>query len=163
MKTLRPISRSRHAALRLVSCVILAAAGPAMAQVSLAPPVAITPQASKPPPPAKPKPKPTAPAKDAARKPTPKPDATPAPTATVVPTPVPDDPNVDLVYAAFQLGLYKTCFDAATKRVQEKGDPKAMTMLGELYANGFGVKRDNAKAIEWYRRASDAEIGRAHV
>ena len=35
------------------------------------------------------------------------------------------------------------------------GDPKAMTMLGELYANGLGVKRDYAKAAEWYKRAAD--------
>ena len=54
------------------------------------------------------------------------------------PAPVPDDPNVDLVYGAYQRGQYKTAFDLATKRVQENGDPKAMTMLGELYANGDG-------------------------
>ena len=30
-----------------------------------------------------------------------------------------------------------------------------MTMLGELYANAMGVKRDYAKAAEWYKRASD--------
>ena len=29
-------------------------------------------------------------------------------------------------------------------------------MLGELYANGLGVKRDYAKAIDWYRRAAAA-------
>jgi uncharacterized protein len=34
-------------------------------------------------------------------------------------------------------------------------DPRAMTMLGELYANALGVKRDYAKAAEWYRRAAD--------
>ena len=31
-----------------------------------------------------------------------------------------------------------------------------MTMLGELYANALGVKRDYAKAAEWYQRAADA-------
>ena len=30
-----------------------------------------------------------------------------------------------------------------------------MTLLGELYANGFGVARDDAKAAEWYRLAAD--------
>ena len=30
-----------------------------------------------------------------------------------------------------------------------------MTMLGELYANGMGVKHDDAKAAEWYQRAAD--------
>ena len=29
-------------------------------------------------------------------------------------------------------------------------------MLGELYANAIGVKRDYAKAAEWYQRAADA-------
>ena len=68
----------------------------------------------------------------------------------------PDDPNVDLVFGAYQRGLYKTAFDLATKRAQDKSDPKAMTMLGELYANAFGVPRDDAKAAEWYKRAADA-------
>ena len=74
------------------------------------------------------------------------------------PTPVAafDDPNVDLVYGAYQRGLYKTAFDLATKRAQFNADPKAMTMLGELYANALGVKRDYAKAAEWYKRAADA-------
>ena len=29
-------------------------------------------------------------------------------------------------------------------------------MLGELYSNGIGIKRDYAKAAEWYKRAADA-------
>ena len=29
-------------------------------------------------------------------------------------------------------------------------------MLGELYANALGIKRDYAKAAEWYQRAADA-------
>ena len=73
----------------------------------------------------------------------------------MTPAPVPDDPNVDLVYGAYQRGQYKTAFDLATQRAQDKGDPKAMTMLGELYANAMGVKRDYAKAAEWYQRAAD--------
>ena len=32
---------------------------------------------------------------------------------------------------------------------------KAMTLLGELYANGLGVARDDKKAAEWYRLAAD--------
>ena len=73
----------------------------------------------------------------------------------MTPAPPPDDPNVDLVFGAYQRGQYKTAFDLATKRVQDNGDPKAMTMLGELYANAMGVKRDDAKAAEWYQRAAD--------
>ena len=64
------------------------------------------------------------------------------------------NPNVDLVYGAYHRGYYKTAFDLATKRAAT-GDVKAMTMLGELYANALGVKRDYVKALDWYRRASD--------
>ena len=42
-------------------------------------------------------------------------------------------------------------------------DPKAMTMLGELYANGLGVKRDYAKAADWYQRATDAGESQANT
>ena len=59
------------------------------------------------------------------------------------------------MYGAYQRGQYKTAFDLATNRAQYNGDPKAMTMLGELYANAMGVKRDYAKAAEWYKRAAD--------
>ncbi len=41
------------------------------------------------------------------------------------------------------------------KRVQETSDPKSMTLLGELYSNSLGIKRDDAKAAEWYKQAAD--------
>lgn len=68
---------------------------------------------------------------------------------------VPDDPNADPVYGAYQRGLYKTAFDLALKQAHEDKSSAAMTMLGELYANGLGVKRDYGKAIEWHQRAAD--------
>src|SRR5262249_1876615 len=61
----------------------------------------------------------------------------------------------DLAYAAYDAGKYLTAFAEATRRVNEKGDAKAMTLLGELYANGFGVPRDDQKAIAWYSLAVD--------
>ena len=73
---------------------------------------------------------------------------------TATPSPAPDDPNVDFVYGAYQRGEYKTAFGLAQPRAQA-GDTHAMTMLGELYANGLGVKRDYAKAAEWYKKACD--------
>jgi len=73
---------------------------------------------------AKPKPKPPTAAKKPAPAATPKPAATPAPTATVTPAPVFEDPNVDLVYGAYQRGQYKTAFDLATNRAQFNGDPR---------------------------------------
>ncbi|HXQ03160.1 MAG TPA: tetratricopeptide repeat protein, partial [Bradyrhizobium sp.] len=155
MKILRPI-------LILASCLTFAAN--AAAQISLVPPGVDTPPADKSAAKAKAKPaaaakKPAAPAatpNPAAPAATAKPAARPAaPTATVTPAPAPDDPRVDLVFGAYQRGQYKTAFDLASKRAQDTGDPKAMTMLGELYANALGVKRDYAKAADWYKRAAD--------
>ena len=110
------------------------------------------------------KPKAPTAAKKPAATPTPTPPSAPSsllttkPAASPVPSPSPtpafDDPNADLVYGAYQRGLYKTAFDLATTRAQYNGDPKAMTMLGELYANALGIKRDYAKAVEWYQRAA---------
>src|SRR6516164_24853 len=81
-----------------------------------------------------------------------KPAATPS---TASSAPAAEDPRVDLVYGAYQRGEYRTARDLALPRA-EAGDPKAMTMLGELYSNALGVKLDEAKAVDWYRRASDA-------
>src|ERR1700735_1582436 len=145
----------KSARLFLILAAVMLTAG-ASAQVSLTPP-GTTPDKPAPDKPAAPEAKPAAAAKPklirpTAKKPAPAPAPAPPPAATVTP----DDPNADLVYGAYQRGFYKTTFDLATKRVQENGDPKAMTMLGELYANGFGVKRDDAVAAGWYKRGADA-------
>ena len=120
MKSLRALS--------VLFCLTwMATAG---AQVSPAPPAAATPPT---PSAAKPKAKPHAPKKPVVPSAIPKTPATPArPGPTVTNAPAPDDAGVDLVFGAYQRGMYKTAFDLATKRVQETGDPKAMTMLGEL-------------------------------
>src|SRR6516165_9909734 len=60
----------------------------------------------------------------------------------------------DLAYAAFQRGFFMTAFALATKRVEEKDDVSAMTLLGELYATGLGVPQNDAKATEWYKFAA---------
>ena len=60
----------------------------------------------------------------------------------------------DLAFGAFQRGYYLTAFSLATQRAEDKSDPKSMTLLGELYANGLGVPRDDAKAAEWYKLAA---------
>src|SRR6185436_20020754 len=75
------------------------------------------------------------------------------------PTPVPNAPssdqsNVDVAYGAFQRGHYLTALNEATKRAQQN-DPAAMTLLGEIYAQGLGVGRDDAKAAQWYKLAAD--------
>src|SRR5207237_382875 len=71
--------------------------------------------------------------------------------AAAAPAPAAREP--DLAYGAYQRGFYLTAFSEATKRVEEKADPKAMTLLGELYAQGFGIAADDKKAAEWYRLA----------
>lgn len=71
----------------------------------------------------------------------------PAPNAPVA------DANADTMYAAYQRGAYLTALAEATKRAQQN-DAKAMTLLGELYAQGLGVGRDDTKAAEWYKMAA---------
>lgn len=67
----------------------------------------------------------------------------------------PARPDADFAYAAYQRGLYLTAFREATRRIEaDPNDAAAMTLIGELYANGFGVRQDWAKAADWYRLAS---------
>ena len=37
----------------------------------------------------------------------------------------------------------------------EQGDAAAQALLGVMYETGRGVARDDARAAEWYRKASD--------
>jgi len=60
----------------------------------------------------------------------------------------------DLAFGAFQRGYFLTAFSIATKRVADDNDVKAMTLLGELYADGLGVAQDDKKAAEWYKFAA---------
>ena len=59
----------------------------------------------------------------------------------------------DIAYAEYQRGRYVGAFKEAMRRVEEKNDPKAMTLLGELYADGLGVPNDDKKAADWYKLA----------
>ena len=108
------------------------------------PPVAAAKPAAKP----VPKPVPPKPSAGAAAAP---PSSAPPPQA-----PGTDGEHApDLAYGAYQRGYYLTAFAIATRRVEDKSDVKAMTLLGELYANGYGVERNDRKAVEWYRLAAD--------
>ena len=64
-----------------------------------------------------------------------------------------DQSTIDIAYGAFQRGHYLTALNEATKRAQQN-DPAAMTLLGEIYAQGLGVGRDDAKAAQWYKLAA---------
>src|SRR3712207_5888342 len=94
-------------------------------------------------PPAKPpaanKPATPDPARRPALRPTAPRSSKPAPKPAGPPGAPAPSGDVDLAFGAFQRGYYLTAFHEATKRVNDKGDPRAMTLLGELYANGLGV------------------------
>ncbi|CAO4166871.1 tetratricopeptide repeat protein [Methylorubrum populi] len=69
--------------------------------------------------------------------------------------PAVDGPNTDAAYGAYQRGRYVTAFREATKRIEANPkDAAAMTLLGELYNQGLGVKQDPKRALEWYRLAA---------
>ncbi len=36
-----------------------------------------------------------------------------------------------------------------------RGEPQATTLLGRIYTDGLGVHRDDGKADEYFKRASD--------
>jgi len=72
--------------------------------------------------------------------------------------PVPARPSgaPDLAYAAYQRGYYVTAMQEAMKRIKaDPSDGPAMTLAGELYALGLGVRRDLAEAARWYKLAAD--------
>ena len=80
----------------------------------------------------------------------PKPAAPSNPAPATAPAPATNNGRPpDLAFGAFQRGYDITAFALATKNVDDKADPKAMTLLGELYANGLGVPQDDQKAAEW--------------
>jgi uncharacterized protein len=139
---------------RFVACSLLAALlsplldRTAEAQLQLGPPSA---PATKP---ALPHHKPAKPATSA--RPTTAPIGGPAQSGSAVPpiSAASGAGQLDLAFGAFQRGYYITAFSLATERAADKDDPKSMTLLGELYANGLGVPQDDKKAAEWYKLAA---------
>ena len=71
------------------------------------------------------------------------------------PTARPTGSEIALAFAAYQRGYYVTAFAEATRLAGEKANPKAMALLGELYANGQGVAQDIKKATEWFSFAAE--------
>jgi TPR repeat protein len=100
--------------------------------------------------PAAPRPAPQAPAPAA------KPAAAPAPAQAAASNsqPAHGAREPDLAYGAYQRGYFLTAFLEAVKRA-DKGDSRAMTLLGELYSNGLGVPLDDVKAARWYGLAAE--------
>lgn len=47
-------------------------------------------------------------------------------------------------------------------RAVEKGEPRSMELLGEIYARGAGVERNYTKAFEWLKLASKQQLYSAY-
>lgn len=63
--------------------------------------------------------------------------------------------NTDLAFGAYQRGFYETALKEALKRVAaNKHDAAAMTLIGHLYEQGYGVKQDYATSAQWYAAAA---------
>jgi hypothetical protein len=78
-----------------------------------------------------------------------------APPFTPPPAPVAGPPP-DLAFGAYQRGFYLTAFQEAMKRVAANAkDAAAMTLIGEIYRDGYAVKLDTGEAARWYRLASN--------
>lgn len=75
---------------------------------------------------------------------------------------LPDWDSIDYAYGAFQRGYYLTALSIATE-LASKGDAKAKTLIGYLYANGLGVPEDPSEAAIWYELAAEAGDAAAEV
>ena len=65
--------------------------------------------------------------------------------------------NVDLAFGAYQRGFYATALREAMKRLgKNPHDGAAMTLAGELYSQGLGVKEDKTEAARWYALGAEA-------
>ncbi len=72
------------------------------------------------------------------------------------PTKGPIKPGADIAYGAYQRGYFRSAFQEAMKRVEKnRNDAAAMTLLGEIYRDGNGVKRNLDEALHWYKLAAE--------
>ena len=65
---------------------------------------------------------------------------------------------IDSAFGAYQRGHFLTALKEATE-LAAKNDPKAMTLIAELYANGLGVGRDDAKAAFRHQQPAKPVMG----
>lgn len=64
------------------------------------------------------------------------------------------EPGADVAYGYFQRGLYLSALASATE-LAETGDAAAQTLIGELYRQGLGVKKDQEIAFSWFKLGAD--------
>lgn len=90
----------------------------------------------------------------------------PVPAPAELPDPDALDPGrlapspVNAAYGAFQRGYYLTALNRATP-LALAGNPAAQTLIGEIYLQGLGVRRDIATATEWYEKAAAQGVAEA--
>lgn len=61
----------------------------------------------------------------------------------------------DQAYAAYQAGRFIEAFDRAMRRIEiDQNDAAAMTLLGELFQQGAGLRLNPVRAAEWYELAA---------
>jgi TPR repeat protein len=58
--------------------------------------------------------------------------------------------------AAYNRGDYATALRIRLE-FAEQGDPAAQVLVGLMYARGHGVPRDDAQAVQWYRKAAEQD------
>src|SRR5579883_1469894 len=64
-------------------------------------------------------------------------------------------PPPDLAFGAYQRGYYVTAMREAMKRIAANAaDGPALTLVGELYDQGLGVRLDSSEAAKWFRLAA---------
>ena len=89
--------------------------------------------------------------------------ATPAAAQTFAPSFTPpagpptaaDRPPPDVAFADYQRGYFLTALREALKRVADNSkDAAAMTLIGEIYSDGYAVPRNESEAAHWFRVAS---------
>jgi TPR repeat protein len=56
--------------------------------------------------------------------------------------------------AAYDRGKYSVALDL-WQPLAEQGDPDAQAGLGALYLGGYGIARDEAAAMTWFRKAAE--------
>ena len=64
-------------------------------------------------------------------------------------------PPPDIAFGSYQRGYFLTALREALKRVADNPkDAAAMTLIGEIYHDGYAVPHNEAEAARWYRIAS---------
>ena len=71
-------------------------------------------------------------------------------------------PSEDAAYEAFDQGKYLTALQLATKAA-ELGDPQAHTLVGRIYAEGYGTSKNSGARRPMVRPRRRAGRSRGHV